>query len=179
MRNAIADLASPPMTSRALSRPKEATTDLDAIRANQAHNFACEAGTRTIKALITCGEILFLKKQSLAHGRWLPWVRQHLDFSEKTAQNYLRVYQHRDEILQAQAQSLLGALTIISDTKRMTPGLLSADEKILRRNLVSPLRVVRKRLHQLPRDPLFYETLNKILTEVADEVRNLEADLGI
>jgi hypothetical protein len=166
------------MPSLQLGQPKKSTTDPDAIKANIAHNLVTQRGFEIVKAMIFCGEILDQKKQSLPHGKWLPWIRANLDFTERTAQYYLKLYEHRDEVLLERPQSLLGAIALFSDTQRITPGLLSGDEKILRRNLVTPVRVVRKRLGRLPIDPMHYESVNEILEELSDEVRKLSFILG-
>jgi hypothetical protein len=76
------------------------------------------------------------------------------------------LYENRDRLLNSQAESLTQAIALLSDTKRITPGLLSGDEKILRRNIVTPIKAVRKRLRKLPTDPLHYETVLKIVHEL-------------
>jgi hypothetical protein len=133
----------------------------------RAHRFVTERGFETIKAKVLCGKILYHKKQSLRHGRWIPWVRANLDFTERTAQYYLKLYEYRDQVLQEQPQSLLKAIALLSDTKRLTPGLLSGDEKILRGN------IVRQRLKRLPRHPIHYETVAKIMGELNEELMKL------
>ncbi len=156
---------------------KKQTTDPDAMRANILHNFITEKGFATIKAMVGCGEILAEKKASLAHGRWLPWVKSNLEFTERTTQYYLRLYAHREQILREQPESLVLAIALLSDTKRITPGLVGADEMILRQNIVQPIKVVRKRLKYLPRDTIHYETLTKLLDELQHEIDKLISTL--
>jgi hypothetical protein len=102
---------------------------------------------------------------------------ENLNFTERTTQYYLKLYEYRDQIVLEQPQSLLKAIALISDTKRITPGLLSGDEKILRRNIVSPIRVVRKRLKRMPNDPMHYEIVTRILEELQVELEKLFEDL--
>ena len=37
------------------------------------------------------GELLIEAKVGLSHGEWLPWLRDHCEFSERTAQSYMRL----------------------------------------------------------------------------------------
>jgi hypothetical protein len=84
---------------------------------------------------------------------------------------------NREQILVEQPESLTPAINLLSDTRRVSPSLLSADEKILRHNLVTSIQIVRKRLRKLPRDPAHYETVVKIIEELREELRELSADL--
>jgi hypothetical protein len=51
------------------------------------------------------GELLLMAKAQREHGEWLPWVRDNLDFSVRTAQGYMRVAEHWPELM-AKAQGL-------------------------------------------------------------------------
>jgi hypothetical protein len=161
----------------AFDLPAKKTSDPDAIRCNMLHAFVSQRGFETVKAMIECGKILTHKKHSMKRGQWLPWVKSDLDFTERSAQYYMLLYRHRDKLLNEQPESLTMAIALLADTKRITPGLLSGDEKILRRNIVTPVKVVRKRLRKLPTDPLHYETVLKIVTELQEEIAALLEDL--
>jgi hypothetical protein len=47
---------------------------------------------RTLKretaSIIKAGELLLEAKEQLAHGEWLPWLKQHCGFSLSTAERY-------------------------------------------------------------------------------------------
>jgi hypothetical protein len=74
-------------------------TDL-AERANAEHH-ACLTSIRTALAHATaCGEILERIKKLVERGQWLSWVKDNLEFSERTAQVYMRLAKHRDKIEQ-------------------------------------------------------------------------------
>jgi hypothetical protein len=118
--------------------PTKPTNDPEAIKANIAHNFITQRGFEAVKAMVMVGKILWDKKQQLGHGRWIPWCEENLVFSYKTASNYMRLYDNRVRIFDVQPESLLQAIRLIledSKPKRITPGLLSADHKILHKNL--------------------------------------------
>lgn len=40
---------------------------------------------------IRCGQLLTEAKDGLAHGQWLPWLQEHCEVSERTAQAYMRL----------------------------------------------------------------------------------------
>jgi len=47
---------------------------------------------------IRIGELLTEQKESLQHGEWLPWVRDNLPFSDRTARRYVKVYSQKDKL---------------------------------------------------------------------------------
>jgi hypothetical protein len=49
---------------------------------------------------MACGELLDRVKRSgeLKHGQWLAWVKDNLEFSDRTAQVYIRLWIHREAI---------------------------------------------------------------------------------
>ena len=154
------------------------TDDPDAIEANVAHDFITQGAFDMIKAMIMVGEILHRKKAQLAHGKWIPWVKHNLEFSYKTATNYMRLYEHRDEVFAQEPGSLQDAIATLSDRKRITPGLLSGDHKVLRRKIVKPSIVVRKRLKRMPTDPGHYEAVLQVMQELESEMAKLRDEIG-
>jgi hypothetical protein len=56
-----------------------------------AHKEAVEAEARAMQRAIDAGKLLIEAKESLQHGQWLPWLKQHIAFSERTARNYMRL----------------------------------------------------------------------------------------
>ena len=76
------------------------------------------------------GELLFYAKADLAHGEWLPWLKENFDGSVRTAQSYIRVWRDRGA-LQQDAQrvahlTLRGALKELSqpESESDKPSLL-------------------------------------------------------
>src|SRR5260370_17329935 len=120
--------------------------DPDAARINTLHNFGTEGGFAVIKTMISCGRILTRKKANVGHGQWLRWVKANLEFSARTAQFYLRLYEHREQILRERPESLVMALALLADTRRVTPGPIASDKAILPKNLLLPLNTLRTTL---------------------------------
>lgn len=51
----------------------------------------------TVQDAIRAGEILALVKTRVGHGDFLAWVKANCRFSERTAQNYMRLYAYRSK----------------------------------------------------------------------------------
>ena len=65
---------------------------------NRLHS-GIETKLRTaVQDAIRAGEILTQVKDRREHGAFLPWVEQNCDFSRQTADNYRRLYEHRDKM---------------------------------------------------------------------------------
>jgi len=43
------------------------------------------------EAIITIGRGLIEAKAMLSHGKWLPWLNEKVEFSERTARNFMRL----------------------------------------------------------------------------------------
>ena len=70
---------------------------------------------------IKAGELLLQAKELVNHGEWLPWLKSNVTFSERTAQNYMRVFQRKNEILEKSATvadlSYKAAINLLADPK--------------------------------------------------------------
>jgi Protein of unknown function (DUF3102) len=63
-----------------------------AEQANEAHRRILNS----LQVAIAVGEFLSQKKSELGHGNWIPWVQENLDFSDRTASNYIRTFKNAD-----------------------------------------------------------------------------------
>lgn len=52
----------------------------------------------TLEKAVRIGELLAQQKGALKHGEWLPWLETNIQFTDRTARNYMRVYKKRDQI---------------------------------------------------------------------------------
>jgi hypothetical protein len=80
---------------------------------------------KTVEHGIRAGELLSAAKRQSPHGTWLPWLRENFEGSARTAQEYMRLYNHRNEV-RAKARdtaylTLGGALKEIAAPKNETP----------------------------------------------------------
>ena len=53
---------------------------------------------KTVEHGIWAGELLSRAKQECPHGAWLPWLEENFLGAPRTAQDYMRLYNHRDEV---------------------------------------------------------------------------------
>lgn len=68
-----------------LSRPEE-PRDIEVITRE-----ILDAKRRGGEAILTIGRCLTEAKQALPHGEWLPWLTEQVEFSPRTAQNFMRL----------------------------------------------------------------------------------------
>ncbi len=62
-----------------------------AARINAEHEAASTFMQQGLERAIRAGELLIEAKAQLAHGHWLPWLREHCHVPERTVQAYMRV----------------------------------------------------------------------------------------
>ncbi len=66
---------------------------------NAAHRSFVGTLRKTVEHGIRAGELLAEAKAQCSHGTWLPWLEQNFEGAPRTAQEYMRLHNHRDEIL--------------------------------------------------------------------------------
>jgi hypothetical protein len=108
------------MSDNINTKPEIVKTDdrktlVEIIRAS--HQAVRNAAHNILREAITAGEALLKLKESVGHGEWGHYLRRHCELSERTAQVYMRLAEHRAK-LEANPQraadlSLRGALKLI------------------------------------------------------------------
>src|SRR5262245_12268078 len=90
-----------------------------AHRANSEHALAMRSLLGAIEHAREAGQALIDAKLIVGHRRWLPWLKANFNGSPRTAQNYMRVGKHWEEIAEkrnsASHLSMRAALTCIRD----------------------------------------------------------------
>jgi len=71
----------------------------------------------TLDKAIRVGELLTEQKASLGHGAWLPWIRENCPFAERTARDYMRFWERREELKTASLADLAGARRLLANEK--------------------------------------------------------------
>jgi hypothetical protein len=69
-----------------------------AARINAEHRAIEVALKAGLAHAYNAGMLLIEAKDACPHGRWLRWVAENCEFSERTAQNYMRVAERWDEL---------------------------------------------------------------------------------
>lgn len=102
------------LIAQTMAQPAEGRT-IEAITGD-----ILEAQRKGGEAVLTIGRCLIEAKDMLRHGEWLPWLAEKVGYSEKTAQNFMRLAR---EFSNPQAIADLGA------TKALKLLALPADER--------------------------------------------------
>lgn len=66
-----------------------------------------------LEKALRVGELLVRQKESLKHGQWLAWLVANIRFSQKTAWNYIRLFETRDDPRLVNVTSLRDRLALI------------------------------------------------------------------
>jgi hypothetical protein len=95
--------------------------DVLAARINEEHRQVEVAVTTTLSHAIRVGRLLYRAKESVPHGSWGAWLAENFEGSERTARVYMRVYTHREELVDNRQKpatlSLDDALKVLSTPK--------------------------------------------------------------
>jgi hypothetical protein len=91
--------------------------DDPASEISRLHEENVDAYGMSLERAIRIGELLTEQKDALEHGKFLPWVRASLPFSERTAQNYMGVFARRYELKSATVADLTTAYRLTAPRK--------------------------------------------------------------
>src|SRR6516162_2724608 len=81
---------------------------------NALHAELCALARTTLSKATRIGELLIQAKASLVHGQWLGWLKENIAFDVRTAQRYMRVYEHRDLLKNDNVSHLSAAYSLLS-----------------------------------------------------------------
>jgi hypothetical protein len=94
---------------------------------NESHALAVQHAGDAVNFAIRCGELLAEAKGKVSHGQWLPWLRQNIGFSERTAQAYMRIALR----LERQMRNGVADLSVRNVLRELsTPQRLSRDDDL-------------------------------------------------
>ncbi|MBI4693428.1 MAG: DUF3102 domain-containing protein [Gammaproteobacteria bacterium] len=71
---------------------------------NREHRAAHACASKAVEHARRAGELLLEAKANIVHGEWLPWLAAHVEFSERTAQAYMRVARELPKLEGPEAQ---------------------------------------------------------------------------
>lgn len=112
--------------ARILVLGKVRPSDTIPVRINKLHQLAQQSATEAIDHAIAAGELLIETKKSVGHGSWLSWIQENVEFSERTARNYMRVaraftkleYEERQRVADLSFRDIMS--TLATDTNRLS-----------------------------------------------------------
>jgi F0F1-type ATP synthase membrane subunit b/b' len=91
------------------------------------HNEVLGAARTSLPKAIRIGEILSGFKPAVGHGNWLGWLAANVSFSERTARNYIRVFEHRTELKSAIIADLTDAYRLLAEPMDATEEQANTD----------------------------------------------------
>jgi hypothetical protein len=90
------------------------------VRVNHEHKQVKECIIKGAHHAVKAGELLWEAKRKARHGRWLEWIAENCEFSERTAQLYMNLASELPRMANPQSiadLSLTGAIKMIEDLK--------------------------------------------------------------
>jgi Protein of unknown function (DUF3102) len=107
---------------------EEKVTDFNSLaaiakRVKQYHADRLAASKNILDHAIKAGAELLRAKSQQKHGEWLGWLKDQCELSERSAQDYMRVAAHREELKSADTADLglAGALRLLKANKSGEP----------------------------------------------------------
>jgi hypothetical protein len=143
------------------------------------HREVSELTMNLVQRAIRIGELIYKLKRRIPRPQWCKWLERRLpNLSYRTSKRYLRLYFNRHLIR--------GGIKTVDEAERfLAKGLkglgeeaVEADYSRIDRDLVAPLRTVRRRLRKITYigdDP---QTIEMILESLRCEAKGLLRDLG-
>jgi hypothetical protein len=106
---------------------RDEVTGAEAI--NRMHREICSHGARMVNIAILIGaELIRIKEEECEHGEWGDFVLENLDFSVRTASNYMRISRSRAEIERANVTVLTRAYALLTKSIAHKPIFDATDE---------------------------------------------------
>lgn len=65
---------------------------------NESHHACEDAADTAIEHARDAGDMLIEAKSQIPHGRWLPWLTENVECSERNAQNYMKIAREWDRL---------------------------------------------------------------------------------
>src|SRR5215208_3178194 len=92
---------------------------------NEEHRAVQNAGGIALEHAMRAGAMLVAKKEELPHGEFMDWVKANCEFSDRTANDYMKLHRRREEV-EANSQraadlSIRGALKAIAPPPKPKP----------------------------------------------------------
>ena len=152
-------------------------------RINDTHAAAGASFQAGVQRAMDAGRLLIEAKEKVGHGEWLPWLRANCEFSERTAQAYMRVAKRAGE-LEANPQRvadlpLREALALLTAPQPQEPTVEGGSESIeaieakieaFLETVCPPLAIIRdKRLHRETHATFEDYVSERFLTKIEDE----------
>jgi len=124
------------------------------------HNEIIGYFKQSLDKALRIGELLIEQKKSLNHGEFGKWIQANLPFTDRTARNYMRIYDNRDKLKTETVSDLTGAYRLLTVTKII--------ERDTNGDLVESIKVIEE----------YAKEQFTIQNEAAEKTLRAERDLG-
>jgi hypothetical protein len=101
--------------------------DIEEIR--QLHDDICRSAQAALNKAVIAGGKLTTVRSRLKHGQWLPFCK-HIGISDQTARNYMRLWEHRDQLKSKSVLNLTEAYAAALPPKKTKPEPISLDDRM-------------------------------------------------
>ena len=64
-------------------------------RINEKHKILTEGLKKSVKLAVQIGQLLTEAKDKLEHGQFIEWVNNNCLFTDRTAENYMKLYRYK------------------------------------------------------------------------------------
>jgi hypothetical protein len=100
------------------------TLDKLASEINKEAKLAEQHAMQAVNHALNAGRLLTEAKEQCPHGQWLSWIENNFEGSARTAQGYMRLFEHRDVLANTQRVALLSvreALKMLAEPQALAP----------------------------------------------------------
>jgi len=90
------------------------TNETDCVdEISRLHNEIFQQAETMLQNIMRIGELLVQQKQKLPHGQFTKWVEENLPFTNRTAQNYMKVFRNKEQLKNENVSVLSDAYNIL------------------------------------------------------------------
>jgi Protein of unknown function (DUF3102) len=97
---------------------------------NRLHRDLQALAMQSLDHAIRIGELLSQVKRQLPRGRWIPWLNSNVKFSERTARNYISVFEHRMALKSARVADLTEAYKLLGNRSKSKKRVATREEEL-------------------------------------------------
>ena len=86
------------------------------------HNEITEALKSSLEKAILIGQLLIGQKEKLNHGEFTSWIKENLPFTDRTARNYIKLFNNKDMLITETVSDLKSAYRLLSEKNQDNTG---------------------------------------------------------
>jgi len=138
----------------------------DIAEINKLHQELQGLALDALDRAIRVGELLSKAKSRVPHGQWLSWLAENVGFSERTARNYMRVFENREKLKSANVADLADAYQMLILGTNSAP-MTKAESEWVHKRITRMIDAVGDSLFKLLQLHRAYPELSNIYPETA------------